>query len=145
MIRYTREMESEIHHVLQSYVYPSLISAFGALAVFGLTLLSRWLQSKVKDDRAQSMIQRLTTLALNAVLEQEQIRVKPLKANGEWDPANQSIVKDRAKGVVLRHLGDKGMKQAKVALGHKDEGGEVVIDGMVDTLIEAAVAEIREK
>lgn len=136
-------MEQIIQATLNDYVIPSVVTALGSLLVYLLGIAAQWLKSHVRDSQFRGAVDKLTHLASQAVHEQEQILVKSLKVSGDWNLRSQASAKAKAREVVERHLGGPGMAALQAGLGHrKGEDGQKVVQGMLDSAIEAAVAQM---
>lgn len=132
-------MEPIIQSALNEYVIPSLVTAVGSLLVYLLGFAAKWLKSHVGDARFQGAVDKLTHLATQAVHEQEQNMVKALKVSGDWNLTTQLAAKDKAREVVERHLGERGLAALQVGMEHSGSDGRIVVRGMLDSAIEAAV------
>lgn len=55
------------------------------LTSWGLTLLIKWLSSKIKNEKLASYMSQVGTIITNAVLYTEQTFVKTLKEENKWD------------------------------------------------------------
>ena len=138
-------MEEIIQSVLNDYLIPGFITLIGSLLVYGMGHGATWLKEQSGNTKVKGAIDWVHTLARQAVLEQEQIAVKHLKINGDWGLEGQQKVKAKAREVLERHLGENGMKLLQARFGHKGEDGKKIVQGMLDSAIEMAVAEMNGK
>jgi hypothetical protein len=136
-------MEEIIQGVLNDYMIPGFITLIGSFMVYGMGHGAAWLKSHSASAKVRGAIEWMHTLAYQAVQEQEQVAVRELKLNGNWDLEGQAKVKAKAREVVARHLGSGGLAAIQKRLGHKGKGGKEIVLGMIDSAIEAAVAGLK--
>lgn len=72
--------------------------------------LTQWLNTKIKDEKGQTLIKKASDVVLNAVRSVFQTYVEALKKNGTFDKAAQLQAFNLAKETVLRQLGEDTKK-----------------------------------
>lgn len=77
----------------QSNVLPYLLSALGVvltgLASWLVTIITKWISSKVKDQKAATYLSTITELVFNCVNEVNQTYVEALKEDGNFTAEDQ--------------------------------------------------------
>ena len=66
--------------------------------------LTQWLNSKIKDERAKSLLEKANGIVLDAVRSVFQTYVESLKASGSFDSQAQSIALGKAKAIIESEL-----------------------------------------
>ncbi len=66
--------------------------------------LTQWLNSKIKDQRAKTLLEKANGIVLNAVWSVFQTYVESLKASGSVDSQAQSIALGKAKAIIESEL-----------------------------------------
>lgn len=72
--------------------------------------LTQWLNTKIKDEKGQTLIKKASDVVLNAVRSVFQTYVEALKKNGTFDKVAQLQAFNLAKETVLRQLGEDTKK-----------------------------------
>lgn len=96
--------------------------------------LPAWVKSKVTNQRAAGILERLSQLAMAVVQETEQTVVS--KLGDKADDAALKNARDQALATLKSHLGDKGLKEMETVFGLENQ--DAVIK-MLITFIEQAV------
>jgi len=91
-------------------------AALAALA-YGLTKLTNWISSKVKNETIKGVITRLDDAAMIAVKAEYQKHVRSLKAGEQFTVTMQRESQGRAKDSVQASLGQKGLKDLSKIVG----------------------------
>lgn len=85
-----------------------LLSALGIIVTglvgWGVTTLTTWLNSKIKDKKIAQITCTLTTIVSDAVMEVFQCFVETLKKNGKFDTQAQKEAKERAMDIIMNKL-----------------------------------------
>jgi len=119
-----------------------------AIAILS-AVLSRFVWSRISADWARRLLQAAYAEIADAVLIVWQTYVEELKeksADGKLTEAERAEAKDRAIDIVLRNLGETGLKRLARVLGFEDSGNVTAIDHTVAWLedkTEAAVASLK--
>ena len=66
--------------------------------------LTQWLNSKVKDDKAKTLLNRANEIVLDATRTVFQTYVEALKKEGSFDAKAQEVALGKAKAIVLSEL-----------------------------------------
>ena len=66
--------------------------------------LTQWLNSKIKDDKAKTLLNRANEIVLDAVRTVFQTYVEALKKEGSFDAKAQEAALGKAKAIVLSEL-----------------------------------------
>ena len=66
--------------------------------------LTQWLNSKIKDERAKTLLEKANGIVLDAVRSVFQTYVESLKASGSFDSQAQSIALGKAKVIIESEL-----------------------------------------
>lgn len=87
-----------------------LLSALGVivtgLASWGVAMLTRWLNTKIKDKKLATFLTKITTIVTDAVMSVFQSFVQTLKDNGKFDEAAQKEAKEKAMTIITGQLTD---------------------------------------
>ena len=66
--------------------------------------LTQWLNSKIKDQKARTLLEKANGIVLDAVRSVFQTYVESLKASGSFDSQAQSIALGKAKAIIESEL-----------------------------------------
>ena len=87
-----------------------LLSALGVvvtgLASWGVAMLTKWLNTKIKDKQLGMFLTKITTIITDAVMAVYQEFVEVLKKNGKFDAAAQQEAKEKAIAIIEGQLTD---------------------------------------
>jgi len=85
-----------------------LLSALGVvvtgLASWGVAMLQKWINSKIKDQKAAEFINRIMKIITDAVMQIYQQFVEVLKNEGKFDLEQQKLAKDKALEIINYQL-----------------------------------------
>ena len=109
-----------------------------ALLALGLGWLTKWIATKVHNEKAAGIIMRLDDTAMKVVREVEAAYVAALEeanADGVLTDEEKATAKAKAVAALKSYMGEKGLKELGKLL---DIGG--ALDGFLSATIENAVA-----
>jgi hypothetical protein len=109
-------------------------AAIGLLAV-GLAYLTKWLATKVKNDRAKGIIMRADDLAIRVVRDVYQGFVSAKKGTAAWTSAEKKAAKDRALAKLRSYLGTKGAGEIGWLLGGQGKPLEDFLSSAVENAV----------
>lgn len=132
-------MDGILDDLFREYILPTLGTVISGLVSWLLWQAVAWLKAKVHDASFHCAMEKLARTTEDAVLEAQQTTVKTLRKEGAWTRETALEVRDNVYDVVRRHLGPKGWAELKGCLQTTD----VVLEGRVHTMIEAAVAKLK--
>lgn len=69
--------------------------------------LTQWLNTKIKDEKAQKLFAQATEIVTNAVRTTFQIYVESLKASGGFGKEEQLVALNKAKTIILSEMTDE--------------------------------------
>ena len=122
----------------------TLLMTFGTAALglvsIGLTWLTKWIATKVKNERAAGIITRVDDVVMKVAREIFLGYVNPLKkasADGKLTEAENANAKEKALEAAKSYIGAKGIKEIGWLLTGDDHAGAVEY---ISTAIENAVA-----
>lgn len=115
--------------VLKGVVLPVI----GLLVTWASLKLPQWVKAKVKNESVSGVLERLSLLAMNVVMEVQQTFVSTLK-----EPTTEQLkeARDKAIAALKAHLGPKGLQELKDVLGLD---GDTALERLIITFIESAV------
>lgn len=125
-------------------VAPTLATLAATLLCGLLSYLTTLLASKLKSDRAKSILERLDHLAEDVVLEANQTAVDKIKAasvSGQLDRETAYQIRDEVLEKLKAHITPAGLEAAKKQLGLPDQKA---LDLLLKTKIEAWVSTLKE-
>lgn len=123
-------------------VLPYLATILSALAGWAALALARWIDGKVKEERARAVLRRLNDEVWTAVLELQQTAADGLKeaqADGKLTKDHAMAIRAAALGKVKSYMGAKGLALL-VRVLQPDELEEYILGR-----VEAAIADLKQK
>ena len=97
--------------------------------------LSQWLSTKVKDEKARTMLTKATDIVVNAVQITFQTYVEALKNSGSFGKDEQLIAFEKAKSIILKEL------SGELMVFIKDNFGDV--NAWIGNQIEASIYKLK--
>ena len=97
--------------------------------------LSQWLTSKVKNEKAKTMLAKATDIVVNAVQITFQTYVEALKNSGGFGKDEQLIAFEKAKSIILKEL------SGELMVFIKDNFGDV--NAWIGNQIEASIYKLK--
>ncbi len=122
------EILINIISVLVTAVILPLISYFGVR-------LTTYLNNKIKDEKARTLLTNASDIVTNAVRFVLQTYVDTLKASGKFDLESQRIALEKAKRLARETMNDEVQKYIETTYGD--------IDTWITTMIEATINAIK--
>lgn len=95
------------------------------------TKLIQWINTKVNNTNAATLLTTATTIVLNAVRSVFQTYVESLKAEGKFDQHSQTLALTKAKDVALNQMTDEVKIYIESTFGN--------LDNWLTTQIEASI------
>ena len=83
--------------------------------------LTQWLNTKIKDEKGQNLINGAVDIVLNAVRSVFQTYVEALKESGNFNADAQKIAFNLAKSIVLKQLSDNTKQYIATNYGDLEE------------------------
>ena len=74
------------------------------LCTWGIAVLTKWLDNKIKDDKLKNFLVNITAIVMDAVMAVYQEFVETLKEKGEFDEEAQKEAKEKAKQIIMGQL-----------------------------------------
>lgn len=127
-------MQDQIETIGMLIIKGIVLPLIGLALTWASAHLPAWIASKVKNQRAAGVLDRLGTLAFTVVAEVEQTVISGLK--GRATLADLMGARDQAIATLKSHLGDTGLKEIQTVLGLNDANA---VDKLIISFIEAAV------
>lgn len=97
------------------------VAAGTALVTWGLSLLTAWLNSKIKNDQVKQYMNDALSIVDGAVKSTYQTYVQALKEQGAFDMAAQKVALEKAKNTILSQLSSGAQEYLKNVFGDLDE------------------------
>lgn len=113
--------------VLVTAIVISIISLLGAKLV-------SWLSTKIKNEKANRMIQTATEIVISAVKTVFQTYVDSLKKEGKFDKESQLIALNKARDIAYRQMTDEIKQFIEANYGNLDAWLNTQIEATVSTL-----------
>ncbi len=96
--------------------------------------LTQWLNTKIKNEKGQALIQKATEVVLNAVKCVFQTYVDSLKKEGKFDKEAQLTAFNLAKDTALKQLGDDAKSYIAQNYGDLEEWLKTQIEASINLL-----------
>ena len=96
--------------------------------------LTQWLNTKIKDEKAQTLIKKANDIVLNAVRCVFQSYVEALKKSGGFDQKAQIYAFNLAKDIALKQLGDDAKNYIAQNYGDLEEWLKTEIEASINLL-----------
>lgn len=109
----------------------AVLIAVGGLLVAYIGKLTEQAAARVKNEKLDSLIYRVSGIVQRVVDELQQTTVDALKAKGEFTPEVAATIKAQAVAKVKAILGEESIGLAKEVLGD--------LDALISALIESAI------
>lgn len=103
------------------------------ISLLGAKLVS-WLSTKIKNEKANRMIQTATEIVISAVKTVFQTYVDSLKKEGKFDKENQLIALNKARDIAYRQMTDEIKQFIEANYGNLDAWLNTQIEATVSTL-----------
>ena len=96
--------------------------------------LTEWLNTKIKNEKGQTLIKKATDIVLNAVRCVFQSYVEALKKSGGFDQKAQIYAFNLAKDIALKQLGDDAKNYIAQNYGDLEEWLKTEIEASINLL-----------
>lgn len=103
------------------------------ISLLGAKLVS-WLSTKIKNEKANRMIQTATEIVISAVKTVFQTYVDSLKKEGKFDKESQLIALNKARDIAYRQMTDEIKQFIEANYGNLDAWLNTQIEATVSTL-----------
>jgi hypothetical protein len=111
-----------------------LVPVIGMFLVWASAHLPAWIKTKVNNQQAAGVLERLSQLSMAVVQEVEQTVVA--KLGDKADAASLAAARDQAVATLKSHLGDKGLAEMETVFGLQNQDAAIK---MLITFVEQAV------
>jgi len=98
------------------------------------TKLIGWLSTKIKNEKANNILETATNIVINAVKSVFQTYVDSLKKEGKFDKESQLVALNKAKGVAISQMSEVLKEFIKNNYGNLDAWLNTQIEATIDTL-----------
>lgn len=98
------------------------------------TKLIQWINTKVNNTNAATLLTTATTIVLNAVRSVFQTYVESLKAEGKFDQHSQTLALTKAKDVALNQMTDEVKQYISTTFGDLDKWLITQIEATINLL-----------
>lgn len=98
------------------------------------TKLIKWLSTKIKNEKANSILVTATNIVINAVKSVFQTYVDSLKKEGKFDKESQLVALNKAKDVAISQMSEDVKEFIKNNYGNRDAWLNTQIEATIDTL-----------
>jgi len=98
------------------------------------TKLIGWLSTKIKNEKANNILETATNIVINAVKSVFQTYVDSLKKEGKFDKESQLIALNKAKDVAISQMSEDVKEFIKSNYGSLDAWLNTQIEATIDTL-----------
>lgn len=105
--------------LIKGVIAPALLT----FLTWAAAKLGAWIHSKIRNEAAAGVLDRLGQLAINVVQEVQQTVVSALPDKA--DKAALLAARDQALATLRSHLGEKGIRELMTVLGLKDDNAVV--------------------
>lgn len=103
------------------------------ISLLGAKLVS-WLSTKIKNEKANRMIQTATEIVISAVKTVFQTYVDSLKKEGKFDKESQLIALNKARDIAYRQMTDEIKQFIEANYGNLDAWLNTQIEATISTL-----------
>ena len=98
------------------------------------TKLIGWLSTKIKNEKANNILETATNIVINAVKSVFQTYVDSLKKEGKFDKESQLVALNKAKDVAISQMSEDVKEFIKNNYGNLDAWLNTQIEATIDTL-----------
>lgn len=131
-------MQEQIETFGMTLIKGVIAPAFLAFLTWAAAKLGAWIRTKVRNETAAGILDRLSQLAIIVVQEVEQTVVSALPDRA--DKAALLVARDQAITTLKSHLGEKGLRELMTVLGLKNDAA---VDKILLSHIESSVLSLR--
>ncbi|HEX7018742.1 MAG TPA: hypothetical protein VF159_01935 [Gemmatimonadaceae bacterium] len=124
--------------LLKGIVLPGL----GLVVLYASAWLPRWIATKVTNQRAAGILERLAQLAFTVVQEVQQTVVSSLDKAAPDRTKQLEAARDQAIATLKSHLGAKGLSEIQDALKLADD---TAVEQLIKSFIESAVLMLKQQ
>ena len=121
----------------QEILFSAIGTILTGLLVWLVSIVTNWINSKIKDKNAAKILTSITTLVTNVVQATYQSYVEALKGTDAWTKKAQEEALNKAFTTIKNQLNNEGIKFIEENYGHVEE--------YIKTLIESILYKLKNK
>ncbi len=121
----------------QEILFSAIGTILTGLLVWLVSIVTNWINSKIKDKNAAKILTSITTLVTNVVQATYQSYVEALKGTDAWTKAAQEGALNKALTTIKNQLNNEGIKFIEENYGNVEE--------YIKTLIESILYKLKNK
>lgn len=121
----------------QEILFSAIGTILTGLLVWLVSIVTNWINSKIKDKNAAKILTSITTLVTNVVQATYQSYVEALKGTDAWTKKAQEEALNKALTTIKSQLNNEGIKFIEENYGNVEE--------YIKTLIESVLYKLKNK
>ena len=121
----------------QEILFSAIGTILTGLLVWLVSIVTNWINSKIKDKNAAKILTSITTLVTNVVQATYQSYVEALKGTDAWTKKAQEEALNKAFTTIKSQLNNEGIKFIEENYGNVEE--------YIKTLIESILYKLKNK
>ena len=121
----------------QEILFSAIGTILTGLLVWLMSIVTNWINSKIKDKNAAKILTSITTLVTNVVQATYQSYVEALKGTDAWTKKAQEEALNKAFTTIKSQLNNEGIKFIEENYGNVEE--------YIKTLIESILYKLKNK
>lgn len=121
----------------QEILFSAIGTILTGLLVWLVSIVTNWINSKIKDKNAAKILTSITTLVTNVVQATYQSYVEALKGTDAWTKKAQEEALNKALTTIKSQLNNEGIKFIEENYGNVEE--------YIKTLIESILYKLKNK
>ena len=121
----------------QEILFSAIGTILTGLLVWLVSIVTNWINSKIKDKNAAKILTSITTLVTNVVQATYQSYVEALKGTDAWTKKAQEEALNKAFTTIKNQLNNEGIKFIEENYGNVEE--------YIKTLIESILYKLKNK
>ena len=121
----------------QEILFSAIGTILTGLLVWLVSIVTNWINSKIKDKNAAKILTSMTTLVTNVVQATYQSYVEALKGTDAWTKKAQEEALNKAFTTIKSQLNNEGIKFIEENYGNVEE--------YIKTLIESILYKLKNK
>ena len=121
----------------QEILFSAIGTILTGLSVWLMSIVTSWINSKIKDKNAAKILTSITTLVTNVVQATYQSYVEALKGTDAWTKKAQEEALNKALTTIKNQLNNEGIKFIEENYGNVEE--------YIKTLIESILYKLKNK
>ena len=121
----------------QEILFSAIGTILTGLLAWLISIITNWINSKIKDKNAAKILTSITTLVTNVVQATYQSYVEALKGTDAWTKEAQEAALNKALTTIKSQLNNEGIKFIEENYGNVEE--------YLKTLIESVLYKLKNK